>query len=175
MKDYKHKNIVLETLKKLLGDEIKVREQRSVTQGKKLMDMLSSAIKGYQNKVLTAAEVIDELIKLAKAIQESDKLAEELNLTEYEYAFYSAVADNDNARELMQKEILRELAVVLTDSIRKNVTLDWTVKESARAKLRVVVKRLLKKYGYPPDMALLATETVLEQAEQLAEELALTA
>ena len=171
MKDYKHKNIALETLKKLLGDEIKVREQRSVTQGKKLMDMLSSAIKGYQNKVLTAAEVIDELIKLAKTIQESDKLAEELNLTEYEYAFYSAVADNDSARELMQKDILRELAVVLTDSIRKNVTLDWTIKEAARAKLRVIVKRLLKKYGYPPDMALLATETVLEQAEQLAEEL----
>ena len=172
MKGYKHKNIALETLKKLLGDEIKMREQRSVTQGKKLMDMLSTAIKGYQNKVLTAAEVIDELIKLAKAIQESDKMAEELNLTEYEYAFYSAVADNDSARELMQKEILRELAVVLTDSIRKNVTLDWTIKEAARAKLRVIVKRLLKKYGYPPDMALLATETVLEQAEQLAEELA---
>lgn len=171
MKGYKHKNIALETLKKLLGDEIKMREQRSVTQGKKLMDMLSSAIKGYQNKVLTAAEVIDELIKLAKTIQESDKLAEELNLTEYEYAFYSAVADNDSARELMQKDILRELAVVLTDSIRKNVTLDWTIKEAARAKLRVIVKRLLKKYGYPPDMALLATETVLEQAEQLAEEL----
>jgi type I restriction enzyme R subunit len=175
MKGYKHKNIALETLKKLLSDEIKVREQRSVTQGKKLMDMLSSAIKGYQNKVLTAAEVIDELIKLAKAIQESDKLAEELNLTEYEYAFYSAVADNDSARELMQKEILRELAVVLTESIRKNVTLDWTIKEAARAKLRVIVKRLLKKYGYPPDMALLATETVLEQAEQLAEELATAA
>ena len=121
--------------------------------------------------LLTAAEVIDELIKLAKAIQESDKLAEELNLTEYEYAFYSAVADNESARELMQKEILRELAVVLTDSIRKNVTLDWTIKEAARAKLRVIVKRLLKKYGYPPDMALLATETVLEQAEQLAYEL----
>lgn len=110
-----------------------------------------------------------------KAIQESDKMAEELNLTEYEYAFYSAVADNDSARELMQKEILRELAIVLTESIRKNVTLDWTIKEAARAKLRVIVKRLLKKYGYPPDMALLATETVLEQAEQLAEELATAA
>ena len=170
-KGYKHNNIALETLKKLLGDEIKMREQRSVTQGKKLMEMLSSAIKGYQNKVLTAAEVIDELIKLAKAIQESDKMAEELNLTEYEYAFYSAVADNDSARELMQKEILRELAVVLTDSIHKNVTLDWTIKEAARAKLRVIVKRLLKKYSYPPDMALLATETVLEQVEKLAEEL----
>lgn len=169
MKGYQHKNIALETLKKLLGDEIKMRGHRSVTQGKKLMDMLSSAIKGYQNKVLTAAQVIDELIKLAKAIQESDKLAQELNLTEYEYAFYSAVAENDSARELMQKEILRELAVVLTESIRKNVTLDWTIKEAARAKLRVIVKRLLKKYGYPPDMALLATETVLEQAELLAE------
>ena len=171
MKDYKHKNIALETLKKLLSDEIKVREQRSVTQGKKLMEMLSTAIKGYQNKVLTAAEVIDELIKLARTIQESDKLAAELNLTEYEYAFYSAVAENESARELMQKEILRELAIVITNSIRQNVTLDWTIKESARAKLRVIVKRLLKKYGYPPDMALLATETVLEQAEQLADEL----
>lgn len=172
MKDYQHKNIALETLKKLLNDEIKMRGQRSITQGKKLIDMLNSSIKSYQNKVLTAAEVIDELIKLAKAIQESDKLAEELKLTEYEYAFYSAVAENESAKELMQKEILRELAVVLTASIRKSVTLDWTIKESARAKLRVIVKRLLKKYGYPPDMALLATETVLEQAEQLAEELA---
>jgi len=171
MKGYEHKNIALEALKKLLNDEIKARASQSVTQGKKLMDMLKSAIKGYQNKVLTASEVIDELIKLAKAIQESDKLAQELNLTEYEYAFYSAVADNDSARELMQKEILRELAVVLTNSIRQNVTLDWTIKEAARAKLRVVVKRLLKKYGYPPDMELLATETVLEQAELLADEL----
>ena len=99
------------------------------------------------------------------------KLAAELNLTEYEYAFYSAVAENESGRELMQKEILRELAIVITNSIRQNVTLDWTIKESARAKLRVIVKRLLKKYGYPPDMALLATETVLEQAEQLADEL----
>ena len=93
--------------------------------------MLSSAIKGYQNKVLTAAEVIDELIKLAKAIQESDKMAEELNLTEYEYAFYSAVADNDSARELMQKEILRELAVVLTESIRKNVMCEKNIEKAA--------------------------------------------
>jgi type I restriction enzyme R subunit len=172
MKDYQHKNIALETLKKLLNDEIKMRGQRSVSQGKKLMDMLNSSIKSYQNKVLTAAEVIDELIKLAKEIQESDKLAKELNLTEYEYAFYSAVAENNNPKELIQNEILRELAIVLTASIRKSVTLDWTIKESARAKLRVIVKRLLKKFGYPPDMALLATEAVLEQAEQLAEELA---
>ena len=89
--------------------------------------------------------MIDELIKLVKTILESDKLTAELNLTEYEYAFYSAVAENDNARELRQKDILREFAVVLTESIRQNVTLDWTIKEAARAKLRVIVKRLLKK------------------------------
>lgn len=171
MKDYQHRNIALETLKKLLADEIRIRGARSLTQGRKLMEMLTSAIKGYQNKVLTAAEVIDELIKLAKTIQESDDLASQLDLTPYEYAFYSAVADNDSARELMEKEKLRELAVVLTNAIRRNVTLDWTVKEAARAKIRVVVKRLLKKYGYPPDMSLLATETVLAQAELLAAEL----
>lgn len=171
MQGYKHKNIALEALKKLLNEEIKARTHQSITEGKKLLEMLQQAIKGYQNKVLTASEVIDELIKLAKTIQESDKLATELNLTEYEYAFYSAVAENESAKELMQREVLRELAVVLTDNIRKSVTLHWTIKEAARAKLRVVVKRLLKKYGYPPDMALLATETVLEQAELLAEEL----
>nr|WP_262382075.1 DUF3387 domain-containing protein [Acinetobacter guerrae] len=104
--------------------------------------MLSTTIKSYQNKVLTAAEVIDELIKLAKTIQESDKLAAELNLTEYEYAFYSAVAKNDTAKELMQKYIFRELALVLSEFIRQKVMLDWTIKKAARAKLRVIVKRL---------------------------------
>ena len=112
--------------------------------GEKLYEMLTTSIDKYQNKVLTAAEVIDELIKLAKTIHDSDSLAEKLNLASYEYAFYSAVADNDSARELMQKEKLRELSVMLTDAIRSNVSLDWTVKESARAKIRVIVKRLLK-------------------------------
>ena len=167
MRDYEHKNIALETLKKLLNDEIKVREQHSVTQGKKLMEMLNNAIKGYQNKVLTAAEVIEELIKLAKEIKESDNLANELKLTDFEYAFYSAVAENDSAKELMGKDKLRELAIVLTSTIRNNISVDWTIKESARAKIRTVVKRLLRKYGYPPDMELLATELVLNQAELL--------
>lgn len=171
MRDYEHKNIALETLKKLLNDEIKVREQHSVTQGKKLMDMLNNAIKGYQNKVLTAAEVIEELIKLAKEIKESDSLANELKLTDFEYAFCSAVAENDSAKELMGKDKLRELAIVLTSTIRNNISVDWTIKESARAKIRTVVKRLLRKYGYPPDMELLATELVLNQAEIIAEEL----
>ena len=171
MRDYEHKNIALETLKKLLNDEIKVREQHSFIQGKKLMDMLNNALKGYQNKVLTAAEVIEELIKLAKEIKESDNLANELKLTDFEYAFYSAVAENDSARELMGQDKLRELAIVLTSTIRNNVSVDWTIKESARAKIRTVVKRLLRKYGYPPDMELLATELVLNQAEIIAEKL----
>ncbi|MBR5643437.1 MAG: DUF3387 domain-containing protein, partial [Salinivirgaceae bacterium] len=89
----------------------------------------------------------------------------------YEYAFYSAVADNESARELMGKDKLRELAVVLTDTIRKNSSIDWTIKENVRAKMKVAVKRLLRKYGYPPDMQLLATETVLKQAELIAEEI----
>lgn len=171
MRDYEHKNIALKTLKKLLNDEIKVREQHSVTQGKKLMDMLNNAIKGYQNKVLTAAEVIEELIKLAKEIKLSDNLANELKLTNFEYAFYSAVAENDSAKELMGKDKLRELAIVLTSTIRNNISVDWTIKESARAKIRTVVKRLLRKYGYPPDMELLATELVLHQAEVIADQL----
>lgn len=171
MRDYEHKNIALETLKKLLNDEIKVREQHSVTQGKKLMEMLNNAIKGYQNKVLTAAEVIEELIKLAKEIKLSDNLANELKLTNFEYAFYSAVAENDSAKELMGKDKLRELAIVLTSTIRNNISVDWTIKESARAKIRTVVKRLLRKYGYPPDMELLATELVLHQAEVIADQL----
>lgn len=171
MKNYQHKNIALETLKKLLMDEIKIRENKSIIESKKLMEMLNNTIQGYQNKILTAVEVIDELIKLAKSIHGSDDLAKELHLTDYEYAFYTAVANNDSARELMQKEALRELAVVLTQAIRQNITLDWTVKEAARAKIRVIVKRLLKKYGYPPDMSILATETVLQQAELLASDL----
>ncbi len=171
MRDYEHKNIALETLKKLLNDEIKIIEQHSVTQGKKLLDMLNTTIKGYQNKILTAAEVIDELIKLAKEIKESDSLAKELNLTNYEYAFYSAVAENDSARELMGKDKLRELAVVLTSTIRNNVSVDWTIKESSKAKIRALVKRLLRKYGYPPDMELLAIELVLHQAEIIADQL----
>lgn len=134
------------------------------------MEMLNNAIKGYQNKILTAAEVIEELIKLAKEIKLSDNLANELKLTNFEYAFYSAVAENDSAKELMSKDKLRELAIVLTSTIRNNISVDWTIKESARAKIRTVVKRLLRKYGYPPDMELLATELVLHQAEVIADQ-----
>jgi len=171
LKGMKHKNIALEVLKKLLNDELKSRARKNLVKSRSLMEMLENAIKKYHNKILTAAEVIDELIKLSKDIVDMDNEAKAMGLSDFEYAFYTAVANNESARELMGKEKLRELAVVLTESIRKNATIDWTIKESVKAKLKVAVKRILRKYGYPPDMQMLATETVLKQAEMLANEL----
>lgn len=171
LKGMKHKNIAIEVLKKLLNDEIKSRARTNLVQGKTLMEMLENAIKKYHNKILTAAEVIDELINISKDIVNKDSEAKELGLTDFEYAFYTAVANNDSAKELMQKDKLRELAVVLTETIKQNASIDWTIKENVRSRLRVAVKRLLRTYGYPPDMQLLATETVLQQADKIADEL----
>lgn len=172
LKGMEHKNIALEVLKKLLNDEIKSRAKKNLVKSQSLMEMLENSIKKYHNKILTAAEVVDELIHLSKEIVKIDQEAKHLGLTDFEYAFYTAVANNDSARELMQQEKLRELAVVLTETIRQNTSIDWTIKESVKAKLKVAVKRLLRKYGYPPDMQLLATETVLKQAEMIANEIA---
>ena len=156
----------------MLNDELKARAKKNLVQSKSLLEMLETAIKRYQNKILTAAEVIEELIKISKEIVASDAEAKDMGLSEFEYAFYTAVANNDSARELMQHDMLRELAVVLTQRVRENAAIDWTIKESVRAKLKVIIKRTLRQYGYPPDMQLLATETVLKQAEMIAEELA---
>ncbi len=171
LKGMEHKNIALEVLKKLLNDEIKTRSRMNLIKGKALKDMLEASILKYHNKILTAAEVIDELIKLSKEMVEMDGEAQKLGLTDFEYAFYSAVANNDSARQLMEQDTLRALAVVLTERVRENATIDWTIKENVRAKLKVIIKRTLRKYGYPPDMELLATETVLRQAEMIAREL----
>jgi len=171
VRNMKHKNIALEVLKKILNDEIKARMKKNLIQSRTLMGMLEDSIKRYHNKVITAVEVIDELIKLSKEIKQMDKEPEEMGLSDYEYAFYTAIADNESARELMQKETLRELAVVLYKKVKQNASIDWTIKESVRARLRVIVKRTLKQYGYPPDMQALATETVLKQAEMIADEL----
>lgn len=171
LKGMEHKNIALEVLRKLLNDEIKIRMQRNLVQGKSLMEMLETSINRYHNKVITAVEVIDELIGLSKHIVAQDNAAKELGLSEYEYAFYSAVAANNSAMELMGKDKLRELAVVLTETIRNNASIDWEIKENVRAKMRVAIKRLLRRYGYPPDMQMLATETVIKQAEMISAEL----
>ena len=172
VKNMKYKNIAIETLKKLLNDEIRGRIGKNIIQGKSLMDMLEESIKRYHNKVITAVEVIEELIDLAKHIKSEDEEPETMNLSPKEYAFYTAVANNKSALELMGKEQLRELAVVLTDKVRQNASIDWQIKESVRAKIRVIVKRTLRKYNYPPDMEKLATENVLKQAECIADELA---
>jgi len=172
LKGMEHKNIALEVMKKLLSDELKIRAKKNLVQSKSLMEMLENAIRKYHNKILTAAEVMDELIRISKEIVASDGEAKTLGLSEFEYAFYTAVANNDSAKELMQADKLRELAVVLTQRVRENASIDWTIKESVRAKLKVIVKRTLRQFGYPPDMQLLATETVLKQAEMIANELA---
>jgi len=171
VKGMKHKNIALEVLKKLLNDEIKTRMKTNLVQSKSLMEMLENSIKKYHNKIITAAEVIEELINLSKDIHKMDEEPKAMGLTDFEYAFYTAVANNDSAKDLMSKDVLRELAVVLTERVRANASIDWTIKESVRAKLKVIVKRTLRQFGYPPDMQMLATETVLKQAEMIANEL----
>ncbi len=171
LKGMEHKNVALEVLKKLLNDEIKSRTKKNLVKSKSLMEMLENSIKRYHNKVLTAAEVMEELIKLSKDIVQMDSEAKEMGLTDFEYAFYTAVADNESARDLMQKDRLRELAVVLTERVKANTSIDSTIKESVRAKLKVIIKRTLRQFGYPPDLQQLATQTVLKQAELIANEI----
>ena len=170
IRNMKRKNIALELLKKLLNDEIKGRTKRNFIQSRKLSEMLENAIKRYQNNLLSAAQIIDELIELTKEIRKEDNRIKELGLTEYEVAFYDALANNDSAKAVMSDEVLKELAHVLVERVRANTAIDWTIKESVQAKLRTIVKRTLRKYGYPPDMQLLATENILQQAKLLADE-----
>lgn len=171
LKDMQHKNVAMEVLKKLLHDEIKARAKKNLIKSQSLMEMLENSIKRYHNKILTAAEVIDELIHLSKEIVNMDNEAKNMGLTDFEYAFYTAVADNESARDVMEKDRLRELAVILTQRVRENASIDWTIKESVRSKLKVIIKRTLRRYGYPPDMQKLATETVMKQAEMIAMEI----
>lgn len=171
VKSMPHKNLALAVLNKLLNDEIKSRTSKNLIQSKTLMEMLEGSIRRYHSKIITAAEVIEELIELSKEIQKMDRIPVEMGLSDYEYAFYTAIANNESAKQLMEKEKLRELAVVLFEKVKENASIDWTIKESVKAKLKVIVKRILRQYGYPPDMQSLATETVLKQAELIAEKL----
>jgi type I restriction enzyme R subunit len=167
-----HKNLAFELLRKLLNDEIKTRSKKNLIQGKSFAEMLEKAIKRYQNKSIETAQVIEELIELAKEMREAKRRGEELNLNEEELAFYDALEVNDSAVKVLGDEKLTIIARELVDTVRKNVTIDWTLKESVQAKLRVMVKRILKKYGYPPDKQKKATETVLEQAKLMCKDLA---
>jgi type I restriction enzyme R subunit len=164
------KNLAVELLRKLLTGEIKVRSRKNVVQAKSFAEMLEQAVLKYQNRAIEAAQVIEEMIGLAKDMRHAHERGERLGLTEEEMAFYDALGTNDSAVKVLGDETLRTIAREVAEAVRKNVTIDWTVRENVRAQLRVIVKRILRKHGYPPDKQEKATQTVLEQAEVLCSE-----
>lgn len=161
------RNLALELLKKLINDEIRSRSKKNVVQARSFAEMLEQSVRKYQNRAIETAEVIQELIRLARELREAGKRGETLGLNEDEVAFYDALADNGSATKIMGDEKLKMLAMELVLRVRQSVTIDWTLRENARAQIRVLVKRVLRQFGYPPDMEKKATELVLEQAEVL--------
>jgi type I restriction enzyme R subunit len=169
VKGMAHKNLGFELLRKILNDEIRARLKFNITKGKNLLELLEASIKKYQNNLLTTAEIIEEMLSIAREIRAVDGLAEKLRLTKDEFAFYSALEVNDSAVLELGDEALKNIAREIADKVRRNATIDWAMKESARAKLMVIVRRTLNKYGYPPDKQQKAVDTVLKQAEVLAD------
>ena len=167
VKDMPQKNLAFEMLKKLLNDQIRIRLKKNIVQQRSFLELLEKAIKAYTNKSIETAEIIQELIDLAKKIRVEQNRGKDLGLNEDEIAFYDALADNESAKEVLGDETLRTIARELVVTVKKNITIDWSVRESVQAKLRVIVKKVLRKYGYPPDKQEKATITVLEQAKLL--------
>jgi type I restriction enzyme R subunit len=143
---------------------------KNVVQSRSFTELLERTIRSYQNRTLESTEVIAELIKLAEEMREAQKRGEQLKLTEDEIAFYDALEVNDSAVKVLGDETLKAIARELVETVRKNATIDWTVRETVRARLRVMVKRILRKYGYPPDKQEKATQTVIMQAEVIAKD-----
>jgi type I restriction enzyme R subunit len=164
-----HRNLAVELLQKLLKGEIRTRSRRNVVQARSFADLLEQTLRKYQNRAIETAQVIEELIGLAKDLRAADRRGEKLGLSDDELAFYDALETNDSAVKVLGDDTLRAIARELVQTVKKNVTIDWTVRENVRAQLRVYVKRILRKHGYPPDKQEKATETVLEQAEVLSE------
>lgn len=164
------KNLAVELLRKLLSGEIHSRHRKNVVKARSFAEMLEQAIRRYQNRAIEAAQVIEELIALAKEMNEAEKRGESLGLKEDEVAFYDALETNDSAVKIMGDDVLRSIARELVSAVKSNLTIDWTIRENVRAKMRVIVKRILRKYEYPPDKQDKATQTVLEQAEVLSQE-----
>ncbi len=163
----KRRNLAVELLRKLLKGELAARRRKNVVQARSFAEMLEETLRRYQNRAVEAAQVIEELIQLARELREASARGEELGLSEDELAFYDALETNDSAVKVLGDETLRGIACELVETVRNNVTIDWTLRENVRAKLRVLVKRILKKHNYPPDKQEQATRTVLEQAEVL--------
>jgi type I restriction enzyme R subunit len=167
VRDMPQKNLAVELLRKLLNNEIKLRSRKFLIQSKSFAELLENSIRKYQNRAIETAAVIEELIGLAKQMREANKRGDNLGLTEDETAFYDALEVNDSAVKVLGEPTLKAIAHELVETVRQNVSIDWTAKQSVRAKLRVMVKRILRKHGYPPDRQERATKTVLEQAELL--------
>jgi type I restriction enzyme R subunit len=165
-----HRNLAVELLRKLLNDEIRTNSRKNVVQARSFAEMLEKAIRKYQNRAIEAAQVIEELIELAKEMRKAQRRGDDLGMTDDEVAFYDALEVNDSAVKVLGDETLKSIAQELVAAVRRSVTIDWTVRENARAQIRVIVKRILRKYGYPPDKQEKATQTVLEQAEVLCRE-----
>jgi type I restriction enzyme R subunit len=163
------RNVAVELLRKLLQGELRTRERKNVVQARAFSEMLEETIRRYQNRAIEAAQVIEELIDMAKHFRAADARGEALGLTSDEVAFYDALETNDSAVKVLGDETLRDIARELVATVRINVKIDWTMRENVRAQLRVLVKRILRKHGYPPDKQEKATETVLQQAEVLSE------
>lgn len=163
------KNLAVETPKKLLQDEIQVHLRKNVVQSRAFSELLERAMNKYHNRVIEAAQVIEELIAIAKQMREAHLRGEKLGLSEEEAAFYDALASNNSAVQVLGDEMLKKIAQELVERVRRSVSVDWSRRENTRAQLRVLVKRILRKYGYPPDKQEQATELVLEQTEVLCE------
>ena len=168
----KHKNVAAELLAKLLGEEIKARTRRNVVQGRMFSEMLKKALNAYHSRAIATEEIIGELIRIAKEIRDAALRGEQLGLTDDEICFYDALAQNESAVQVLGVDELKVIAAELVTNVRKSVTIDWTIRESARAKIRVLVRRILRKHGYPPDLQAEATILVLEQAEALLRDVA---
>ena len=166
----KHKNVAAELLEKLLKDELKVRSKHNLVQSQIFSEKLKKTLNAYHNRAIGTMQVIEELIKLAKDLDAATKRGEEMGLTDDEIAFYDALAANDSAKQAIGDAKLKVIAAELITQVKKSVTIDWTLRESARAKIKVMVKRILNKYGYPPDLQEEAVKTVLTQAELLCAE-----
>lgn len=166
------RNLAVEMLQKLLRDEVRIRSRQNLVQARSFESRLDETIQRYQNRSLSTQQVIDELIAMAQDFRNMDQRGKQLNLDMIELAFYDALAENQSALEVLQTDNLAVIAVELVKIVRNNATIDWTVKETARANMRKYVKRILRKYGYPPDLQDKATQTVLEQAELLAAQIA---
>ncbi|MDD2889336.1 MAG: type I restriction endonuclease subunit R [bacterium] len=171
VKGMTHKSLAVELLKKLLSDEIKTRARKNLIQGRSFAEMLENTIKKYRNKAIETAMVLEELIELAKEMREANKRGEGLKLSEDELAFYDALEVNDSAVKVLGDETLRTIARELVVTVKNNVSIDWTLRESIQAKMRVMVKRVLRNYGYPPDKQAKATDTVLEQAKLICKDI----